>query len=65
METFVMLDETDFNRLHLNTGQRKKIQKFQRMSRDTLKEPSKESTVEYEEYEYVEEDAVSLEKVNI
>ncbi|XP_062550816.1 uncharacterized protein LOC134215705 isoform X1 [Armigeres subalbatus] len=67
METFAMLDETDFNRLNLNTGQRKKIQKLQKESQNAAKFIQKDlsDSVPYEDIEYIDSEAdasVSLEK---
>ncbi|XP_065085883.1 uncharacterized protein LOC135707901 [Ochlerotatus camptorhynchus] len=67
VETFSLLDETDFNRLNLNTGQRKKNQKIQAEIISNSKNTTKESIKNelYEEYEYIEQEdelGVSLEK---
>uniref|UniRef100_A0A182XM91 Uncharacterized protein n=1 Tax=Anopheles quadriannulatus TaxID=34691 RepID=A0A182XM91_ANOQN len=65
METFMMLDETDFNRLKLNTGQRKKIQKQQRESQARKTNLSSADLEIYEEStcnQYEEAASPSLEK---
>lgn len=66
-----MLDETDFNRMELTTGQRKKIIKIQRTIQhesSDAKNESKKTNDYYEEYEFIEQAGpshISLEKVTI
>lgn len=72
----MMLEEIDFNRLNLNTGQRKKIIKIQRdiqlESGDVKNEPATAKADEsYEEYEFIEQEGaagpshIALEKVTM
>lgn len=73
IETFIALDNEDFCRLQLNTGQRKKIQKYQHQLLEKYNAvPVKENPEEQEEDDLIEEDdsteyeaghSISLEKV--
>ncbi|XP_055533714.1 uncharacterized protein LOC129723490 isoform X5 [Wyeomyia smithii] len=64
METFSMLNENDFNRMNLNTGQRKQILKHQKKIneiKDYMTEESTGGDTSYEQYEYIEQDDETLE----
>lgn len=57
VETFVALDNEDFSRLQLNTGQRKKIQKYQiRLLEKYNAIPVKENAEEEGEDDFLEDE---------